>query len=134
MNYSQPFPGQNEQMFKDKFGKWPRLMRAVVLISLLPPVIVYFLVNQQVTSPVAMHDVLLSIAVLNVTLFVWGLLLKIRARKYWYRNYHIGKTMLLSVAPIIACGYILITDAPSSRNQVANQPQSIPVRISIDQS
>ena len=130
MHYSKPFPGQNEQMFKDKFSKWPRLMRLLVLLSLLPPTILLFLVHSELAPIKALHDVLMAVTTLNVALLFWGLVLKIRARKYWYRSYHIGKTMLLAIVPIMACGYILLKEPPKS--QMGQQPLSRTVQITIN--
>ncbi|MGF1687037.1 hypothetical protein L4C36_10115 [Photobacterium japonica] len=130
MHYSKPFPGQSEHMFKDKFSKWPRIMRALVLLSLLPPALLILLVHQQLAPVSALHDVLLAVTVLNVTLLVWGLALKIRARKYWYRSYHIGKTMVLAAIPIMACGYIFLTELPKS--ELLAQPTSRTVQLTIN--
>ncbi|PSW21554.1 hypothetical protein C9I98_05080 [Photobacterium sanctipauli] len=118
-------------MFKDKFGKWPRLMKLLVLLSLLPPVTALVLVHQNLAPLHLMHDVLVGVSCFNALLLTWGLLLKIRSKKYWYRNYHIGKTMMLAVVPILACGYILVTD-PHEHN-IANQTkQDRAVQITIN--
>lgn len=65
-------------MFKDKFGKWPRIMRLLVLFSLLPPLVAFILVQNNITTYQSLHNLLVSIASLNAFLLFWGLLLKIR--------------------------------------------------------
>ncbi|WP_231569020.1 DUF3624 family protein [Photobacterium gaetbulicola] len=130
MNCSKPFPGQSDQMFKDKFGKWPRIMRLLVLFSLLPPLLAFILVQNSITSYQSLQPLLIPIASLNALLLFWGLLLKIRARKYWYRNYHIGKTMLLAFIPLMASGYIVLTELASDK--VINQPKPQVVQISVN--
>ncbi|PSU13597.1 hypothetical protein C9J03_06295 [Photobacterium gaetbulicola] len=117
-------------MFKDKFGKWPRIMRLLVLFSLLPPLLAFILVQNSITSYQSLQPLLIPIASLNALLLFWGLLLKIRARKYWYRNYHIGKTMLLAFIPLMASGYIVLTELASDK--VINQPKPQVVQISVN--
>lgn len=129
MNCSKPFPGQSDQMFKDKFGKWPRIMRLLVLFSLLPPLVAFILVQNNITTYESLHNLLVSIASLNALLLFWGLLLKIRARKYWYRNYHIGKTMLLAFIPLMACGYIVLTELSSEKVITQNKPQVVQISV-----
>lgn len=129
MNCSKPFPGQSDQMFKDKFGKWPRIMRLLVLFSLLPPFVAFILVENGITTYQSLHSLLVSIASLNAILLFWGLLLKIRARKYWYRNYHIGKTMLLAFIPLTACGYIVVTELSSSKVITQTTPQVVQISV-----
>ena len=51
----------------------------------------------------------------NVVLILWGVLLKIRSRKYWYRNYHIGKTLMLALIPILASCYVSFSEMPESQ-------------------
>ncbi|MGF1702337.1 hypothetical protein L4D09_18750 [Photobacterium makurazakiensis] len=131
MNCTKPFPGQTDQMFKDKFGKWPRLMKLCVLLSLLPPVIVLILIHNNIASMPMMYDVLVYVSGFNALLLTWGLLLKIRSKKYWYRNYHIGKTMLLAVVPILACGYILFT-SPQPNKIVTQAQHDRPVQLIIN--
>lgn len=123
MHCSKPFPGQADQMFKDKFCKWPKLMRALVIISLFPPAAALFMVTRQLAPIDALDDTLSLTIGFNVILLLWGILLKIRSRKYWYRNYHIGKTMALAVMPLIASGYILLQqpEVPSMAKQQKNQ-------------
>ncbi|TDR75871.1 DUF3624 family protein [Photobacterium lutimaris] len=129
MNCSKPFPGQSEQMFKDKFGKWPRIMRSLVLFSLLPPLVAFILVQNNLTTYQSLQSLLTSVASLNAILLVWGLLLKIRARKYWYRNYHIGKTMLVAILPLMACGYIVVTELSSSKIITQSKPQVVQISV-----
>lgn len=130
MHCSKPFPGQADQMFKDKFCKWPKLMRALVIISLIPPFAILFMVYRQLAPVAALDDALTLTAGFNLLLLFWGLLLKIRSRKYWYRNYHIGKTMLLAMLPVIASGYILLSqpDVPD----MAKQQKTQAVHISLN--
>ncbi|WP_053062383.1 hypothetical protein [Photobacterium aquae] len=129
MSYSKPFPGQNERVFKDTFGKWPRLMRWLVLISLFPPMLTLFLVQQDYTSITALRDTVTWTLLSNSSLLLWGILLRIRARKYWYRNYHIGKTMLLAFVPIAVCGYLLIAEAVPKHMVTNNQPRTVQISI-----
>ncbi|MBC7005974.1 hypothetical protein BIZ37_25780 [Photobacterium sp. BZF1] len=116
-------------MFKDKFGKWPRIMRLLVLFSLLPPLVAFILVQNNITTYQSLHNLLVSIASLNAFLLFWGLLLKIRARKYWYRNYHIGKTMLLAFVPLMACGYIVLTELTSDKVITQSKPQAVQISV-----
>ncbi|MGR5062243.1 hypothetical protein [Photobacterium sp. DNB22_13_2] len=129
MNCSKPFPGQSDQMFKDKFGKWPRIMRLLVLFSLLPPLLAFILVQNNITTYQSLHPLLVSIASLNAILLFWGLLLKIRARKYWYRNYHIGKTMLLAFVPLIACSYVVLTELSTDKVITQSKPQVVQISV-----
>lgn len=115
-------------MFKDTFGKWPRLMRLLVLFSLLPPIAVVFLIHYHIAPVHALLDIFICVASLNGALLVWGLILKIRAKKYWYRNYHIGKTMMLAILPILACGYVLVTEKPDNKI-VIQHTQSVQLSI-----
>ncbi|MEJ2763730.1 hypothetical protein VV869_07070 [Photobacterium sp. MCCC 1A19761] len=109
MYSSQPFPGQSNQMFKDKFCKWPKLMRLLVLLNLLPTTVIIFVVHQQLAPFSMLDEVLALTAGFNGLLLLWGILLKIRAKKYWYRNYHIGKTMALALLPVLASGYLFVS-------------------------
>ncbi|MGF1723731.1 hypothetical protein [Photobacterium nomapromontoriensis] len=103
-------------------------MRLLVLFSLLPPIVVVVLINYHIAPVHALLDIFICVATLNGTLFIWGLILKIRAKKYWYRNYHIGKTMMLAIIPILACGYVLITEKPVNKI-VTQQTQSVQLSI-----
>ena len=116
-------------MFKDKFGKWPRIMRLLVLFSLLPPLVAFILVQNNITTFESLQSLLTSIASLNALLLFWGLLLKIRARKYWYRNYHIGKTMLLAFVPLMACGYLLVTELNQDKVITQSKPQVVQISV-----
>ncbi|WEM41094.1 hypothetical protein PTW35_10620 [Photobacterium sp. DA100] len=129
MNCSKPFPGQSDQMFKDKFGKWPRIMRTLVLFSLLPPLLAFILVQNNITTYQSLQPLLIPIAGLNALLLCWGLMLKIRARKYWYRNYHIGKTMLLAFIPLMASGYIVLTELSSDKVISQSKPQVVQISV-----
>ncbi|OAN18762.1 hypothetical protein A3K86_01860 [Photobacterium jeanii] len=117
-------------MFKDKFCKWPKLLRVFVILSLLPPAFVFILVQQQLAPSLALNDVLLMVGGFNVVLILWGVLLKIRSRKYWYRNYHIGKTLMLALIPILASCYVSFSEMPES--QVVKQEQVRSVEIAIN--
>ncbi|MCQ1058471.1 hypothetical protein ACQKPX_02625 [Photobacterium sp. DNB23_23_1] len=129
MNCSKPFPGQSDQMFKDKFNKWPRIMRLLVLFSLLPPIVAFILVQNNITTYQSIHPLLVSIASLNAILLLWGLLLKVRARKYWYRNYHIGKTMLLAFVPLLACSYVVLTEPSTDKVITQSKPQIVQISV-----
>ncbi|MCW8327744.1 hypothetical protein MD588_02905 [Photobacterium sp. SDRW27] len=130
MNCSKPFPGQADQMFKDKFCKWPKLMRVLVLVSLIPPAALFFMVQNQLVPQAALHEVLTITTGFNLLLLLWGLILKVRSKKYWYRNYHIGKTMVIAMVPVLACGYVLVTnqDMPN----MAKQQEAQIVQISVN--
>ncbi|KDM91573.1 hypothetical protein [Photobacterium galatheae] len=134
MRSSTPFPGQTDTMFKDKFHKWPKLMRYLVFISLLPSAILLVLAQ----TPSGRESDLLSpsliVASINLILIGWGLILKIRARKYWYRNYHIGKTILIALLPLITSTYLVLnTHATSSATStLPGQPVSRSVQLSIN--
>ncbi|MGF1871311.1 hypothetical protein [Photobacterium indicum] len=117
-------------MFKDKFCKWPKLLRFLVFISLIPPLGMFYLVYSNLAPAYLLNETLTMVGSFNLILLTWGLLLKIRAKKYWYRSYHIGKTMLLALIPILACGYLLATDQNAPR--VAQQVKSQYVEISIN--
>ncbi|WP_299015421.1 hypothetical protein [uncultured Photobacterium sp.] len=130
MYYSKPFPGQADQMFKDKFCKWPKLMRTLVFISLLPSTTLIFLVHQQDASLAALESTLAITAAFNLLLLCWGLFLKIRSKRYWYRNYHIGKTMLLAALPLLACGYMFLLNPEIP--DMAKQQKAQAVQISIN--
>lgn len=124
---SKPFPGQTDHIFKDKFCKWPKLLRSLIFISLLPPFVAMFFVYNQLAPLDLLYDILTIIAAFNLLMLFWGLILKIRAKKYWYRNYHIGKTMLFALIPVVACGYLLATE--QSDPQVAQQVEIRSVEI-----
>ncbi|MGF1692916.1 hypothetical protein [Photobacterium kagoshimensis] len=127
---SKPFPGQTDHIFKDKFNKWPTLLRALVIISLLPPAFAMLLVSQQLAPFNALIDIFTLVGGFNIILIIWGVLLKIRARKYWYRNYHIGKTLLLASLPILASAYIAFSEIPD--NRVVQQERSRAVEVAIN--
>ncbi|MDO6542338.1 hypothetical protein [Photobacterium sanguinicancri] len=127
---SKPFPGQTDHIFKDKFNKWPKLFRAFVLLSLLPPALVMLLVSQQLAPLNALIDTVTLTCGFNIMLIAWGVLLKVRARKYWYRNYHIGKTLVLACLPFIASAYIALSDIPD--NRVVQQERSQAVEVAIN--
>ncbi|UTV28887.1 hypothetical protein [Photobacterium atrarenae] len=130
MYSSQPFPGQSSQMFKDKFCKWPKLMRLLVLLNLLPTIVIVFVVHQQL-APFSMLDEVLAVtAGFNGLLLLWGVLLKIRSKKYWYRNYHIGKTMAVALLPVLASGYLFISQP--TMPDMAQQQESKAVYISLN--
>ncbi|UXI02504.1 hypothetical protein [Photobacterium sp. TY1-4] len=130
MYSSQPFPGQSNQMFKDKFCKWPKLMRLLVLLNFLPTAIIVFVVHQQL-APFSMLDEILALtAGFNGLLLLWGVLLKIRAKKYWYRNYHIGKTMALALLPVLASGYLFVSQPAIP--DMAQQQEAKSVYISLN--
>ncbi|PSW03803.1 hypothetical protein C9I89_16570 [Photobacterium lipolyticum] len=114
-------------MFKDKFCKWPKLLRSLIFISLLPPFVTMLFVYNQLAPLHLLYDILTLIGAFNLLMLFWGLILKIRAKKYWYRNYHIGKTMLLALIPVVACGYLLATERPDPR--VAQQVEIQSVEI-----
>ncbi|PSW26151.1 hypothetical protein C9I94_04805 [Photobacterium swingsii] len=117
-------------MFKDKFCKWPKLLRAFVILSLLPPAFVMLLVSQQLAPLDVLIDIFTLVGGFNVILVIWGGLLKIRARKYWYRNYHIGKTLVLACLPILASAYIAFSEIPD--NRVVQQERSRAVEVAIN--
>lgn len=104
-------------------------MRSLVLFSLLPPLVAFILVQNNLTTYQSLQSLLTSVASLNAILLVWGLLLKIRARKYWYRNYHIGKTMLVAILPLMACGYIVVTELSSSKIITQSKPQVVQISV-----
>ncbi|NAW64970.1 hypothetical protein [Photobacterium halotolerans] len=129
MRSSSPFPGQTDNIFRDKFCKWPKLMRYLVFISLLPPAFLVAIVH---ADTVSFNEVLIpSIAAsaLNILLFFWGIVLKVKARKYWYRNYHIGKTMLVALLPVIASSYMLLEqhEPKTAANHLA--PRSVQLSV-----
>ncbi|WP_232323294.1 hypothetical protein [Photobacterium sp. J15] len=130
MYYSKPFPGQAEQMFKDKFCIWPRLMRGLVFVSLLPSAIVTLLVLQQHASLEALESALIITAAFNLLLLCWGVFLKVRSKKYWYRNYHIGKTMVIASLPLVACFYLFVANPDTA--DIAKQQRSQVVQISVN--
>ncbi|MGF1877001.1 hypothetical protein [Photobacterium profundum] len=130
MSCANPFTGQESHMFKDKFCKWPKLLRFLVFISLIPPLGMFYLVYSNLAPAYLLNETLTIVGSFNLILLTWGLLLKIRAKKYWYRSYHIGKTMLLALIPILACGYLLATDQNAPR--VAQQVKTQYVEISIN--
>ncbi|MDX1301646.1 hypothetical protein [Photobacterium sp.] len=86
-----------------------------------------FFVYNQLAPLDLLYDILTIIAAFNLLMLFWGLILKIRAKKYWYRNYHIGKTMLFALIPVVACGYLLATE--QSDPQVAQQVEIRSVEI-----
>lgn len=131
MHCTKPFPGQAEQMFKDKFCKWPKLMRAMVLISLIPPSVILVMVHNQFVPSAGIKDIMTITAAFNLLLLFWGLLLKIRSRKYWYRNYHIGKTMALAMLPLIAACYVML--ANNDIADIASQQEAKTVYLSLNQ-
>ncbi|WP_120510714.1 hypothetical protein [Photobacterium salinisoli] len=129
MRSSSPFPGQTDNIFRDKFCKWPKLMRYLVFISLLPPAFFVALVH---ADAVNVDEVLIPSIIasaLNILLFFWGIILKVKARKHWYRNYHIGKTMLIALLPVIASSYILLEqhETKTAANHFA--PRSVQLSV-----
>ena len=130
MNCSKPFPGQSEQMFKDKFCIWPKLMRTLVLISLIPPSAILFMAHKQLAPLAGLHDLLMITLSFNLLLLFWGGLLKLRSRKYWYRNYHIGKTMALAMIPVLASGYFMLSSPETP--DMAQQHDAKAVYISLN--
>ncbi|MDO6705458.1 hypothetical protein [Photobacterium sp. 1_MG-2023] len=129
MRSSIPFPGQNDNIFRDKFHKWPKLMRYLVLVSLLPAAFL-LIVSQMTADDQSLQAPCLIAASFNVALFCWGMVLKLKARKYWYRQYHIGKTMLVALLPVLVSTYLILNSV--SPEAVASQPLSRSVQISIN--
>ncbi|WP_249199221.1 hypothetical protein [Photobacterium sp. GJ3] len=129
MRSSTPFPGQNDNIFRDKFHKWPKLMRYLVLVSLLPAAFL-LIVSQMTADNQSLQAPCLIAASFNVALFCWGMVLKLKARKYWYRQYHIGKTMLVALLPVLISTYLILNSV--SPEAVASQPLSRSVQISIN--
>ena len=105
-------------------------MRVLVLVSLIPPFAMLFMMYNQFAPHQAFYDVLTITTGFSLVLLFWGVILKIRSRKYWYRNYHIGKTMVLAMVPVLACGYMLITN--QSIPNMAKQPETQIVQISVN--
>ncbi|QUJ69072.1 hypothetical protein KDD30_06335 [Photobacterium sp. GJ3] len=116
-------------MFRDKFHKWPKLMRYLVLVSLLPAAFL-LIVSQMTADNQSLQAPCLIAASFNVALFCWGMVLKLKARKYWYRQYHIGKTMLVALLPVLISTYLILNSV--SPEAVASQPLSRSVQISIN--
>ncbi|UIP29228.1 MULTISPECIES: hypothetical protein [Photobacterium] len=130
MRSSSPFPGQNDKIFRDKFCKWPKLMRYLVFISLLPPA---FLVTLLHADAVSFDEILIPgmmASALNILLFFWGIILKVKARKHWYRNYHIGKTMFIALLPVIASSYMFLEQ--HEPNTAANHLAPRSVQLSVN--
>ncbi|HIF9258544.1 hypothetical protein [Photobacterium damselae] len=130
MSCSNPFPGQTTNIFKDKFCKWPRLLQISIVLSFLPIFAVLIAVKQNIASLQSLSDTIVVMGFFNIFLLAWGLILFFKARKHWYRNYHIGKSLLVAVLPIFLSGYILINDLPD--NRTVQQETSKVVEFSIN--
>ncbi|UTM58660.1 hypothetical protein L4174_007455 [Photobacterium sp. CCB-ST2H9] len=130
MRSSTPFPGQTDTIFKDKFHKWPKLMRYLVFISLLPSAVLLIFAHTPTGTESNLLPSCLVASVINILLISWGLILKIKARKYWYRNYHIGKTILLALLQLIASTYLVLDT--NTRSSLTNQPVARTVQLSIN--
>ncbi|CAH0533047.1 hypothetical protein VST7929_00898 [Vibrio stylophorae] len=106
MRRASPFPDQSHRVFVDHFGRWPRLLMRMVLLSYFALCLVFILewlnlsetFNLNILCPFLTTTVC---ALLNALLLIWAIILHLKARQIWYRNYHTGITITLALLPIL---------------------------------
>ncbi len=111
MRMVSPLPGQQDRLFCDNFRKWPRLFHFVVLVAVSINISAFILTSPFSLPPATLHDILTLWGLGNLLLLLWGLLLKLKAKSIWYRNYHIGKSLLLLIFLLIV-DFLALTTLP----------------------